>query len=100
MALKLEKRALRKSIKTILKGIDDKQRTRDSNLIAKSISEFPPISGCKCWSVFLSIKSEIETRPILEYFFKEGKTVFVPKVIGKFVSVHPKTTKIEIKHIY
>jgi 5-formyltetrahydrofolate cyclo-ligase len=78
-----EKALLRKTIRKTLKGVTEYQRLHESEAVAKRIIACEELIHKKKWSVFLSLDSEISTRPILEFLFSTGRhDIYVPKVFG------------------
>ena len=78
----ITKTELRKSINKILKTISQTSRMDQSTAILNVLQEVPEYKKAKSVGVFLPMKNEVETRPILDDCTMHHKTIVVPKIIS------------------
>ena len=78
----LTKQELRKSIRKVLRSISPEVRRYQSNNIFERLQQVLEYQRAKSVGLFLSMKTEVETRPIMEDCFSHGRTVVVPKIIS------------------
>lgn len=76
----LTKPELRKSMNKILKTISQSSRMTQSNAILESLREIPEYQNARRVGVFLSMKNEVETRPILDDCTANQRSIVVPKI--------------------
>jgi 5-formyltetrahydrofolate cyclo-ligase len=73
-----EKKLLRKKMRTLRDAAAPEQRAKWSVSIARYVRLHPAYQQAHVVHVFLSIQSEIDTRPIIEDAFRQGKRVVIP----------------------
>jgi len=73
-----EKKALRKQMRALRDAVLESQRAVWSESIAQHVFGHPDYVGAKVVHCFLSIQSEIDTRPIIESALSHGKRVVIP----------------------
>ncbi|CAH1164208.1 unnamed protein product [Phaedon cochleariae] len=77
--VKLAKAALRTEIEKKLARMTAEERKKQSEAIQKKLLNLPQYKNAKNISVYLSLDSEVNTKPILERIFEDGKCCFVPR---------------------
>ena len=79
----MTKQELRKIYINARSQLSDEYRSWASGLIAQRLIALSAWRNRKTVMTFLTINSEVETTPLVERLWQEGKTVIVPKVEGK-----------------
>jgi len=79
----LLKAELRKAVKTRLAALSAGQLTASGLAAARHLSRVPRWGEFRSVLVFFSMKSEIDTLPIIETVFKAGKSLFAPRIEGE-----------------
>ena len=79
----MTKQELRKIYINARSQLSDEYRSWASGLIAQRLIALSAWRNRKTEMTFLTINSEVETTPLVERLWQEGKTVIVPKVEGK-----------------
>lgn len=64
-------------------GLTAEQRRDYSGRIIKKLTSLPCYENADAILTYVSFRSEVDTFPLLERAFADGKTVFAPKVMGK-----------------
>lgn len=64
-------------------GLTAKQRRDYSDRIIKKLISLPCYENADAILTYVSFRSEVDTFPLLERAFADGKAVFAPKVLGK-----------------
>ena len=64
-------------------GLTAKQRRDYSGRIIKKLISLPCYENADAILTYVSFRSEVDTFPLIERAFADGKTVFAPKVLGK-----------------
>lgn len=82
-----EKTALKKRFRTEALAARDiltlEQRKCYSDRIIKNLLSLPCYQEADALLTYISFRSEVDTFPLLEQAFADGKAVFAPKVLGK-----------------
>lgn len=78
-----EKKRLRLAALASRDTLTDVQRRDYSDRIVKSLVNLPCYQEADAILTYVSFRSEVDTFPLLEQAFADGKAVFAPKVIGK-----------------
>ena len=78
--LKKAKSELRTTIKSRLAALSQEQFTIAGNTAAQQLPQIPGWNKFRSALAFLSMKDEIDTRPIMETILNAGKPLFAPKV--------------------
>lgn len=76
------KSELRKAMNKVLKALSANSRMEASSSIAVSLQNVPAYRNAKSVAVFLSMKTEVDTTPIMKYCSSQSKTLLVPKIIS------------------
>lgn len=76
------KSELRKAMNKVLKAISAASRLEASHSIATTVQSIPAYESAKSVAVFLSMKTEVDTTPIMKYCSSQSKTLLVPKIIS------------------
>lgn len=63
--------------------LSENYRMQADDKICRSLESFEGYRRAKCILSYVSYKSEVDTKKILEMAWKDGKTVAVPKVLEK-----------------
>lgn len=58
------------------------ERTQRSRAIAERVRDLPEYAAAATVLCYVSIRSEVETRDLLEFIFADGKTAVVPRCFG------------------
>jgi 5-formyltetrahydrofolate cyclo-ligase len=77
------KQELRKTLRTQLAGLPPEVFQDEGLRAAESMAASPAWTEAKTVLLFLSAPGEIETAPLLEMAFQQGKKVFLPRVEGE-----------------
>lgn len=77
----IDKKELRRSMIRELAEIDDRQRQAISENMQEVLFKSDIWKGAKTIGIYLSFKTEWDTRNIVKRAFKEGKAVALPKTI-------------------
>lgn len=64
-------------------SLTPQQRNRYSDRIIKKLRSLPCYREADAILTYISFRSEVNTFPLLEQAFADGKAVFAPKVLGK-----------------
>ncbi|KAL7747214.1 hypothetical protein RI367_007425 [Sorochytrium milnesiophthora] len=75
------KASLRKAMRGALKQLPLDTVASESREIHQRLFALPQFRDARSVSVFLSMEREVQTRPILEQCFLQGKSVFIPVII-------------------
>ncbi|KRY18508.1 Proteasome subunit alpha type-7 [Trichinella patagoniensis] len=75
---KLLKQNLRKKLKQTLQNLGEEEKARQSRAVFRKLLNFPVYCMSKRISTFVSMRNEIDTKPIIEHIFTSGKECFVP----------------------
>lgn len=78
-----EKKRLRATALAKRDSLTAQQRQRYSGTIIKKLAELPCYREADAILTYISFRSEVDTFPLLEQAFADGKAVFAPKVTGK-----------------
>jgi 5-formyltetrahydrofolate cyclo-ligase len=81
-AVAAEKAALRTQIKAALRSLDPTAIAASSAGVHAKLQALSCYTDAKQVSAYLSMAKEVQTKPILEDLFAQGKRVFIPKVMG------------------
>lgn len=71
---------MRKRFRESVAGIPAADRSRASQAIARSISEWPSYQNARTVSCFSGTLEEVDTEPLLRMILKDGKTLLMPFV--------------------
>lgn len=77
------KRRIRQAALEIRDSLTDKQRRNYSDRIIERLVSLPGYREAEAILTYVSFRSEVNTFPLLDRVFSDGKAVFVPKVSGK-----------------
>lgn len=77
------KAAIRVEIKNKLKVLAGGLLQEESNRVIQSLKDLPDFINSKGVCVYLSMRDEINTYPIINESFQMSKRVIIPKVMGK-----------------
>lgn len=66
----------------VLRALSANSRMEASSSIAASLQNVPAYRNAKSVAVFLSMKTEVDTTPIMKYCSSQSKTLLVPKIIS------------------
>ncbi|XP_065185352.1 5-formyltetrahydrofolate cyclo-ligase-like [Sycon ciliatum] len=76
------KQALRKEIKSRIKALTAEVRDAESTVVQRKLLATPQYHQSKRICVYLDMDGEVRTDLVLKDVFKQGKTLFVPRIIG------------------
>jgi 5-formyltetrahydrofolate cyclo-ligase len=77
------KTLLRSELKTVLQNLDVESVRSQSETVCRKLFELPAVQRSSVICVYLSMSGEVDTSPILRKCFEDGKTVYIPKIVGK-----------------
>ncbi|WED22228.1 5-formyltetrahydrofolate cyclo-ligase [Vibrio sp. JC009] len=83
----LSRTEIRKQIRSNRNAINALDQTLAAEDILQKVKKFPLIQTAQNIAIYLSADGEIDTHPIIEYFWQQGKTVCLP-VIHPFSKGH------------
>ena len=79
----LSKGKLRKSIIKTLRSITPLRRSQQSNAILHSLVQLPIFGKANPVALFLSMDTEVDTRPLLDNCLRSNKLTVVPRIVSK-----------------
>ncbi|KAJ3374375.1 hypothetical protein GGF31_007895 [Allomyces arbusculus] len=82
-----QKRALRKQIRAALTAQPADARTQASRQIAKHLLALPAWRAAHHVAIFLSMGHEVDTAPLVQAAFDQGKRVYVPVITGQAMAM-------------
>lgn len=77
------KAALRGRMKTLRAAIPEQQRSSFSQCITSRLFELEQVRAAQSFFVFISYADEVHTHDIIRRLLAEGRTVSVPKIMGR-----------------
>ena len=77
------KRACRRHMKDIVKSIGKEMVDGATVGIQRRLLSLPEVDRAQSVFVFLSMPHEVETRDLVRRWFREGKNIYIPRVLGK-----------------
>lgn len=77
----MNKKEARQEIKRRLRLLTPEQKAQKSLVICQRVMELPEFQKAKTVMLFASMPDEVDTRPLFERAFAEGKRVSAPKCI-------------------
>lgn len=77
------KKRFRREALTKRDGLTAEQRRNYSGRIIKKLIDLPCYVNADAILIYVSFRSEVDTFPLIERAFTDGKAVFAPKVLGK-----------------
>lgn len=77
------KKRFRREALTKRDGLTAEQRRNYSGRIIKKLIDLPCYVNADAILTYVSFRSEVDTFPLIERAFTDGKAVFAPKVLGK-----------------
>lgn len=83
ITVQAEKKRFRAAALAARDGLTEEQRKCYSDRIIKNLTSLPCYQNANAILTYISFRSEVDTFPLLERAFADGKAVFAPKVIGK-----------------
>ena len=66
----------------VLRSLSAVHRMETSNAISTMLQKIPEYTSAKSVAVFLSMKTEVDTVPIMQYCSSQDKKLLVPKIIS------------------
>lgn len=78
-----EKKRIRLAALAKRDSLSTKQRQDYSDRIVKNLTNLPCYQKADAVLTYISFRSEVDTFPLTEQAFADGKAVFAPKVMGK-----------------
>lgn len=78
-----KKKQLRRQALARRDGLTAKERKAYSETIIKKLTKLPCYLQAEAVLAYISFRSEVDTAPLLEQAFADGKAVFAPKVLGR-----------------
>lgn len=79
----MDKKEIRKKTLQMRGELSENYRMQADDKICRSLASLEGYKQAKCILSYVSYKSEVDTKKILEMAWKDGKTVAVPKVLEK-----------------
>ncbi|WP_392563662.1 5-formyltetrahydrofolate cyclo-ligase [Orbus wheelerorum] len=78
---------IRSKVRNIRRELPHEQRLKAEHGIYQQIKKHPKVSSAKHIAIFLSFDGELNTKPIIEYFWQQKKSIFIP-IIHPFNNDH------------
>lgn len=78
----LTKTEVRKSMNKVLRAISQNTRLEESKAVLEKLQCIPQYANAHTVAVFLSMKTEVETRPIMDDCSANGRSILVPKILS------------------
>lgn len=88
----MDKKEIRKEVLSLRDSLSEQERQRGNILVTEKILGHQWYYGAENLLLFASYGSEIDTSLLLEDALKQGKKVFLPKVVGKDMIFYRITT--------
>ena len=76
------KSELRRAMNKVLRSLSAVHRMETSSAISTMLQKIPEYTSAKSVAVFLSMKTEVDTVPIMQYCSSQNKKILVPKIIS------------------
>jgi 5-formyltetrahydrofolate cyclo-ligase len=83
MAIDLDKQALRKRVLAARDALSADQRRAKSEAVCRRLVALPELAGAATLLAFASFRSEVDTRPLIEWCLAHGVVVGLPRVVGR-----------------
>ena len=80
LALKQQKKALRSVVSERVRSVPEASVLEQSTAVAQNLRDLDTFMSCRIVSIYLSMKGEVHTWPIVEQLFEDDKTVSIPQV--------------------
>lgn len=77
------KSSIRQEIKNRLQHVTRESILSQSHGVLEQLFSVPHVQDSRTVCIYLSMQGEVDTFPIIDRCLQMGKTVFIPKVIGK-----------------
>ncbi|GAB4431737.1 MAG: 5-formyltetrahydrofolate cyclo-ligase [bacterium] len=78
MDIRLAKKMLRKEVLQKRDSLSKEEWNRKSDQIQKKLQSLEEVSSAKNIFIFINFRSEVDTRPIIEFLLSKNKNVIVP----------------------
>ena len=78
----LTKTEVRKSMNKVLRAIAQNTRLEESQAVLERLRRIPHYANAHTVAVFLSMKTEVETRPIMDDCSANDRCILVPKILS------------------
>ena len=82
------KQRLRQQMRAVREALPEEARRARSLAIAERLTELPEFRSARTIAAFASIRSEADTRPILERAWADSKRVALPRVTEMQITLH------------
>ncbi|MGY3570786.1 5-formyltetrahydrofolate cyclo-ligase [Vibrio paucivorans] len=83
----LSRQDFRKQIRHIRNQLSDRQQVQAGQTLVQQFSSIRKIEHCQRIAVYLSADGEIDTNPLIEWLWQQGKSVYLP-VLHPFSKGH------------
>ena len=77
------KQELRTNMKKILSEIPKDERTAQSKQLLKMLTDSDLYQGSKSILLYMSVGTEVETKDLIRRAIRDGKKVYLPRVLGE-----------------
>jgi len=81
--MKIDRSALRRDAKALRDALSEGFRAEASEAVCRNIAALPEYASARTVFAYYPMGSELDPRPLLEKALCEGKTVALPKVMGR-----------------
>jgi 5-formyltetrahydrofolate cyclo-ligase len=81
--LRERKKQLREQLKAARAALGEAARKRHSAAIVERVLALPEVQKARTCFIFVGIGEEVATAPLIDRLAAAGKTLFVPKILGK-----------------
>ena len=82
------KKEIRAEVKQHRKEATPEQIRANSNVICEKFLQLPEYKDAEVVFAYMDCKNEVETKKVIEQCWMDGKTVAVPKVLGKIMKYY------------
>ena len=82
------KKEIRAEVKQHRKEATPEQIRANSNVICEKFLQLPEYKDAEVVFAYMDCKNEVETKRVIEQCWMDGKTVAVPKVLGKIMKYY------------
>lgn len=76
--MKTSRQALRQLIRTKRNQLTSDQQYQASQDLIRRFSELPELTECQHIALYLSVDGEIDTQPLIEWLWHQGKQIYLP----------------------
>lgn len=86
--VKIQKSLLRKKFENIVHGLGARKRKKKSGQILRRLLRRRDFKKSKSVLIYVSLRNEVETRPVIQKALAAGKKVFIPRIQAKKINIY------------